>query len=103
MTKQLLSTVAVMTLVPAFCFAAGDMKAKNMTCNEFIGLDETVQPKVVYFIEGATKSGKIEDAMISVDEVSKPVMWVLEECKKTPKETVWKKVENWVKTHSRKM
>jgi len=66
-------------------------------------LEDTVKPQLVFFIEGATKAGKKENAIVEVDEISKPVEYVTDECAKTPKETVWKKVENYVKKATKKL
>lgn len=103
MSKIILKFLVGLTLIPAFSLAATTVKPKKMTCNEFVGLDEAIQPKVVYFIEGATNKGKPEDAMIAVDEVSSPVLWVLDECKKTPSASVWQKVEHWVASKTKKL
>jgi len=57
-----------------------------------------------YWRPGETAAaGKKENAIVEVDEISKPVEYVTDECAKTPKETVWKKVENYVKKATKKL
>jgi acid stress chaperone HdeA len=107
MIREISLVTALLSLSAAAAPETGTTSSKvkpsKITCEEFVVLDETVKPQVIYFIEGATRKGKMEDAVISVDEISNPVLWVLDECRKTPKATVWQKVENWVKKEYKKL
>jgi len=61
------------------------------------------QAPACVFHRRCDKAGKKENAIVEVDEISKPVEYVTDECAKTPKETVWKKVENYVKKATKKL
>lgn len=76
---------------------AKTVDARKITCEEFVGLDETVKPQLLMFIEGVNKAGKKEAAVVELDQLSRPLDFVAVECQKTPKATVWQKVENYVK------
>jgi hypothetical protein len=72
---------------------AAKVKAKEMTCEEFLALGTDVQPRVVYWLEGFTQSGKAEDAEIDVDAIERPVAVVVTECHEAPKATLLEKLE----------
>jgi hypothetical protein len=75
--------------------AAKKMKAKDMTCEEFLALGHEVQPRVVYWLEGYSESGKLEDAEIDVDAFERPIAMVVTECHKAPKSSLLKKIEEY--------
>jgi hypothetical protein len=72
---------------------AKKVKAKEMTCEEFLALGTEVQPRVVYWLEGYTQSGKAEDGEIDVDAIERPVAMVVTECHKAPKATLMEKLK----------
>lgn len=103
MYKIILSTCAATALMmPTFSYAV-NVKANKITCEDFVVLDETIRPRVVAFIEGANSAGQKEDLVLTVDQVSPVVATVVEECQKTPKATVWQKVENYMRSLKKKI
>lgn len=78
--------------------AAAKKPISKMTCEEFVGLDESFQPKAVYWAVAYGHNGQPEAEAMEVDGVEKVVPFVVEECKKAPKETFWQKVQaEWKK------
>lgn len=65
----------------------------TMSCEDFVGLDETFQPKAVYWAAAYGKNGQPEAEAIGVEGVERVVPFVIEACKKAPKETFWQKVK----------
>jgi hypothetical protein len=63
---------------------------KNMKCDEFVALDDVVKPKVVYWAEGYNKKGK-QEGLIDVKETDDLVPVLVDECKQTPKLSLWQK------------
>jgi hypothetical protein len=55
----------------------GKVKAKQITCEEFLALGTDVQPRVVYWIEGYSKAGRPEAAEIDLDALERPVAMVV--------------------------
>jgi acid stress chaperone HdeA len=80
--------------VGSVAYAAKKVKPREMTCEEFLALGSEVQPRVVYWLEGYSKSGKLEDAEVDVDSMQRPVAMVVTECRKEPKATLWQKLED---------
>ncbi len=73
--------------------AAAKKPIAKMTCEDFVGLDESFQPKAVYWAVAYGKNGQPEAEAVDVEGVEKVVPVVVEECKKAPKESFWQKVK----------
>ena len=93
----LVATTLTLSIASAPVFAEKHVKPEEMTCEEFLVLDEEVQPAVIYWLHG--KSGEIE--AIDVDEYQIPVDYVVTECHKEKKVTVWEKVKNYFHKHTK--
>jgi acid stress chaperone HdeA len=82
----------VVLSAPVFAEPNKTVKPETMTCEEFLALGEEVRPQVVYWIDGYAQSGeKVES--VRLDAFARPITMVVDECKKTPKETLWQKIK----------
>ena len=72
-------------------------KPAKMSCEEFIALDDTVKPKVVYWAEGFNRKGNPEDAVVDIEETDRLVPVLVEECSKAPKKSFWSRVKTKLK------
>jgi len=85
-------------LVSAFALAAASpahakkVKPAKLTCEEFVGLADDVQPEVVSWLDGYTKGGKPETAVGEV-EVEREIAVLAVACKETPNESLLTKIE----------
>ena len=75
----------------------------KMTCEDFIALDDSFKPKMVYWAVAYGQGGKPESAGINVDGTEKMIVALGEACKKAPKESFWEKVKAEVKKFEKKM
>jgi acid stress chaperone HdeA len=75
----------------------------KMTCEDFIGFEETFKPKVVYWAVAHSQSGKPESAGVHVAGIEKMIPVLVEGCKKAPKESFWEKVKAEVKKLEKKL
>jgi hypothetical protein len=66
-----------------------------MTCQEFLALEDVTQPRLVYWAEGFSKDGGINDSTVDIDETDRLVPVLVKECKETPKLTFWQKVKKY--------
>jgi|APFre7841882724_1041349.scaffolds.fasta_scaffold11177_5 LysM repeat protein len=74
----------------------------KMSCEDFVGLDESFQPKAVYWAVAYGKGGKPEADEVAVEGVETVVPFVVQECKKAPKESFWEKVKTeWKKIEAK--
>ena len=82
--------------------AAAKKPLAKMTCEDFVGLDESFQPKAVYWAVAYGKGGKPEADEVAVEGVETVVPVVVQECKKAPKESFWEKVKaEWRKVEAK--
>lgn len=82
--------------------AAAKKPLAKMTCEDFLGLDETFQPKAVYWAVAYGKDGKPEAEAVDLVGVETAVPIVVEACKAAPKETFWQKAKaQWKKIEAK--
>jgi len=92
-TMAVLSGVLLSTTMISPVLAATHKPAK-MTCEEFVALDDVVQPKVVYWNEGFINSeGKPVDAVVDIEETDQLIPLLITECQKTPKASLKEKLK----------
>lgn len=75
----------------------------KMTCEDFLGFEENLKPKVVYWAVAYGQGGKPESAGINVEGTEKMIPVLVEACKKAPKESFWQKVKAEVKKLEKKL
>jgi LysM repeat protein len=73
--------------------AAAKKPLAKMTCEDFVGLEESFQPQAVYWAVAYGSNGQPEAEEVAVEGVETVIPFVVEECKKTPKESFWQKVK----------
>lgn len=66
----------------------------TMTCQEFLLLDDNIQPLAVYWLDGYRKGQLKGDEDVGMVALDRPISAVVNECKRTPKETLWQKIKN---------
>ena len=87
-----------------FTFAeSGSKPLGKMTCEDFLAMDDTVKPKVVYWAVAYGKGGKPEAAVLDVEGTEKITPLLIQECQAKPKESFWKKVKAELKKLKSKM
>lgn len=71
------------------------VKPETLTCEEFLAMGEEVRPRVVYWIDGYAKSGKLTAEGVGEEVFTRPITIIVDECKKAPKETLWQKIKSY--------
>jgi len=74
----------------------------KLTCEEFLAVDETFKPKMVYYAAAYGKGGKPEAAVLDVEGTEKLIPVIIEKCKATPKASFYQKVKAESKTMATK-
>ena len=102
-------TAAVMLASSTLVFAADAAKAEapkaesvkkplgKLTCEDFVGIDDVIKPQYVIAAVAYTKGGKAKNAVIEVVDTETLVPFLVEECKKAPKESFWAKLKSKLK------
>jgi len=85
--------------------ASSDVKKPlgKMTCEDFLGFEESFKPKVVYWAVAYGQGGKPESAGVHVEGIEKMIPVIIDGCKKAPKESFWEKVKAEVKKLEKKL
>ena len=110
MYLQRLAIVGVVTATlvagSTVAFAQSDSAKKplgKMTCEDFLGFEESFKPKVVYWAVAYGQGGKPESAGVHVAGIEKMIPVLIDGCKKAPKESFWEKVKAEVKKLEKKL
>ena len=68
------------------------------TCEEFLAVDDTFKPKVVYWAMAYGKGGKPESATIDVDGIETVTPQIVDACVKVKTQSFWQVLKNeWTK------
>jgi len=92
MNIKLLYTIAsgmlLSTAIATPVLADTPHKPADMTCEQFLMLDDVVRPKVVYWAEGFDKKGKPEEVVFDVEKTDNYYPVLVTECSKVPKDNL---------------
>ena len=72
------------------------VKPTKMTCEEYVALDQKVQPEMVYWAQGYDKAKKLKEGDLGEVELERDVAVVYVDCKQAPKESFWSKVKKHI-------
>ncbi len=106
--QRIVTGVIAATIVGSLtvAFAASSAAQKplgKMTCDDFLGIEESFKPKVVYWAVAYGKGGKPESAGIDIEGTEKIIPAIIDVCKKAPKESFWQKLKAEIKKVEKKM
>ncbi|SRR6266496_3919800 len=88
--------VVAASLMAGATFASTESSKKplgKMNCEDFLAVDDTIKPEVVYWAVAYAKGGKPEAAVLDVEGTEKITPMLIENCKAKPKESFWEKVK----------
>jgi acid stress chaperone HdeA len=107
-SQRLVVSVVAVALVASLSGAFAQTSAAKkplgkMTCDDFLGIEESFKPKVVYWAVAYGKGGKPESAGIDIEGTEKIIPAIIDVCKKAPKESFWQKLKAEIKKVEKKM
>ena len=82
--------------------SAGKKPLAKLTCEEFLAVEESLKPKVVYYAVAYGRGGKPEAAMLDIEGTEKLIPVIIEKCKQAPKESFYQKVKAESKSSAKK-
>jgi len=94
-TTALLASVCVSSV--AFAQAPKPVTPAQMSCSDFLAVDDAYKPALVYWVSGVDKLG-VKETVTTVVDVGTPVAMVVGECKQTPKAPFASKVHDLYKS-----
>lgn len=71
------------------------VKLGKMTCREFIALDESFRPKIIYWAVGHMKGKQAE--MFDVEGTDRLIPMIVDECTAKPDQSFWKTLKEKAK------
>ena len=92
-TAVLVTTLFASSTVAFSQSASSKKPLEKMTCEEFVGLEDSFKPNAVSRAVAYGADGKPESADVNVEGIQRVVPVVIEACQKTPKESFWQKVK----------
>jgi HdeA/HdeB family len=77
--------------------ARAESKSKQVdmiTCEEFLAMNPDSQQRIAYWVDGYQEGkGQAAIEVIELNKFGQPIDEMVEDCKTTPKETLWQKVK----------
>jgi hypothetical protein len=86
-------------LVTAGRVAAADGKKRvdQITCEEFLSLDPDDQQRIAYWVDGYEEAkGEAAIGTVAFDKFGNPIGALVDDCRVTPKETLWQKLKKHI-------
>ena len=96
--KHIATAVVATTLFASSTAAFGQSSSgkkalEKMTCEDFVGLEDSFKPDAINWAVAYGEDGKPESAGVNIEGIEQIVPVVIEACQKTPKEYFWQKVK----------
>jgi hypothetical protein len=88
--------VALGSLLAAGPVRAGSKsnQVDKITCEEFLALNPDDQQRIAYWVDGyQVAKGEAAVGTVAFDKFGQPIGALVDDCKATPKETLWQKLK----------
>ena len=92
-TAVLATTLFASSTVAFAQSSSGKKAVENMTCEDFVALEDSFKPHAINWAVAYGEDGKPESAGVNVEGIQQIIPVVIEACQKTPKESFWQKVK----------
>ena len=89
-----LVSAGLLMIVGSSSAMAATPRRADMTCKDFLAIDETTRPNLVYWAQGLNHKGKPKDAVVDVEATARLVPVIVEQCKAAPQASFWQKMED---------
>jgi hypothetical protein len=90
----IVGAMIVSGLVTAGPVGAAGKQVDQITCEEFLALNESDRNKIAYWVDGyQVAKGEAAVGTVAFDKFGQPIGALVEDCKATPKETLWQKLK----------
>src|SRR2546422_9346013 len=96
------SVTAAMVLGGLLAAAPLRAESKNkqvdrITCEEFLALNPDDQQRIAYWVDGyQVAKGEATVGSVAFDKFDQPIGALVDDCKATPKETLWQKLKKHI-------
>ena len=74
--------------------AAKSKQVDQITCEEFLAMNPDDQQRIAYWVDGyETSKNDAAVGTVAFDKFGQPIGALVDDCKTTPKETLWHKIK----------
>jgi len=74
--------------------ASKSKQVDQITCEEFLALNPDDQQRIAYWVDGyQVAKGEAAVGTVAFDKFGQPIGALVDDCKATPKETLWQKLK----------
>jgi hypothetical protein len=95
---------ATASLVVTGLVTAGPVAAESkqkqvdqITCEEFLAMNPADQQRIAYWVDGyQVAKGEAAVGVVAFDKFGQPIGALVDDCKATPKETLWQKLKKYL-------
>jgi acid stress chaperone HdeA len=88
------AVVFAVASAPALAASPPKKPLTQWTCEEFLAVDDTFRPKVVYWATAYGNGGKPESATIDVDGIETVTPRIIDACVKVKTQSFWRTLKN---------
>jgi len=77
--------------------ASKNKQVDRITCEEFLALNPDDQQRIAYWVDGyQVAKGEAAVGSVAFDKFDQPIGTLVDDCKATPKETLWQKLKKHI-------
>jgi len=77
--------------------ASKNKQVDRITCEEFLALNPDDQQRIAYWVDGyQVAKGEAVVGSVAFDKFDQPIGALVDDCKATPKETLWQKLKKHI-------
>ena len=74
--------------------ASKNKQVDQITCEEFLAMNPADQNKIAFWVDGyQVAKGEAAVGTVAFDKFGQPIGALVDDCKATPKETLWEKLK----------
>lgn len=92
-TTETQTTSAVTSTATAQSQTKQNIKLHDMTCEDFLAIDESFKPKAVYWAAAHVKGHAPKDAILDITGTERLIPVIIQVCKEQPKASFWEKIK----------
>lgn len=83
--------------------AAPAKPISEWTCQDFVGTEDIVKPKIIYWATGVAKAGEPKTATVDIVETDKIIPFISDVCQKDPQASFWQTLSTEWKKFEKKL
>jgi len=95
MQNDTLVVLALVAMAATACSrgtARSTASSPQMTCKEFLGVEDREKPLAIAWLDGYSKGGRLREEDVGEIDVDRQMTALIVACEQTPKQTLWDRI-----------